>query len=150
MNIVNQVCSPVQAKKLKELGIKIDSNYTWINCKKTSVDESEWNFLLFQETGCDCDCIWYPENDCYDDYGQDGEINETAAEYRAYTTSEIISIIPSCINKVYYNEDLNKYYTTNYASDDSYSYYETVVRALADYVIQQLECKDMSEEFNKN
>jgi hypothetical protein len=114
----------------------------WIKCKKTSVDETECNFLLFQKTGCDYNCVWCPEDDCYDDYGQDGEINETTSEYRAYTTCEIISIMPACINNVYYNGDLGKYYIANLV-------YDTIVRELGDWVIQQLECKNVSEEFAK-
>lgn len=93
MKLEDQVCSFEQAKKLKELGIKADTFFTWLEAARHDEDGSkvvEWVPVLFYEQNMDMFAVpgdyAYLQND-------DNEFNDTRGNYSAFTVSELSEFI---------------------------------------------------------
>lgn len=92
MKIEKQVCSFVQAKKLKELGIDQKGYFTYLECEKGADfgTTNEWYPMIFSEYRGDMEMVGeYPSGMTFGDFGEDNEFYSTGGKCSAFSVAEL-------------------------------------------------------------
>lgn len=143
MNLESQVCSLDLAKRLKELGVKQKSLFYWVSENSIASKQDVYSFI---------DDEYY----CGSPEGI-GDVYEIKFVYSAFTSSELLEILPHCFEKndIEYGIIINKCnrkwwitYDTHSMDNDWYRneilieiYDENLCNALAKMLIHLIENK---------